>query len=142
MTLKQFFRKYPFKPYLVAAAMGRSTRWLRYQVSGYDYDIDPRVQQQNLQLLQDYFRQVGSDMQNINLSLTPSNGTVPVKDFFEQYPLTPSGVAAKVKRSREWITGVINGRLLKNEENRLKVIKLIEAYIRKAGRELSEISLQ
>ena len=51
------------------------------------------------------------------------------------------GIARKVDRSREWITGGVNGRLLKKESSVAKVVGLIENYLQEIGKELETIKI-
>lgn len=140
MTIKQILAKYPLKSGYVAEGMGRSVRWLNHQMAG--YNATPATTNANRETIQQYLRNLGAEIENVNLSITPQEGCTTVEDFFNTYPFTLSAMAPKVRRSREWITGAISGRLLRNMDNRLKVVKRIEAYIRKIGKELKTITIE
>lgn len=62
-------------------------------------------------------------------------------EVFKTYPLIVSDIARHHGYSREWLKGLMTGRMYLSPEKRAAHMKMIQAYINKIGREMAEIKL-
>jgi hypothetical protein len=62
-------------------------------------------------------------------------------ELFNRYPLTIKGIALRLGKSREWLSGVTYGRNLSNPDKKTAVLAEIQAEINQIGRQLAEIEL-
>ena len=61
--------------------------------------------------------------------------------LFETHPLTIKGLAFRLGKSREWLSGLVYGRIYANNPKKTEVLAEIQAEINKIGRQLAEIEL-
>lgn len=140
MTLKEVFDRYPIRRTRFVTKMGYSASWLNIHVRK-ARKMNPDIYASNLQIIEINLNILGSELKDIKLSPPLRPGSMTAEEFFATYPFTLSAIARKVDRSREWITGAVNGRILKKESSVAKVVQLIESYLRQIGEELETIKI-
>lgn len=140
MTLKEIFDHYPIRRTHFVTKMGYSASWLNIHVRKAK-KMNPEIYKSNLLMIETNLNILGSELKDIKLSPPLRPGSMTAEEFFTTYPFTLSGIARKVDRSREWITGAVNGRLLKKESSVAKVVGLIENYLQEIGKELETIKI-
>jgi hypothetical protein len=64
-----------------------------------------------------------------------------LNQIFARYPLSIRGIAARVGKSREWLSALAYGRILKSEAEKKSALLKIEAEIHALGQELQEIKI-
>ncbi len=64
-----------------------------------------------------------------------------LKQFFEKYPMTASGVAKHFGYSREWLSGMITGRMYLRPQTRKQHLEMIQKYINETGQQMAQIEL-
>lgn len=140
LTLKEIFERYPIRKVRLVNKLGYSASWLSIHINK-TYKTQPDTFNANIKMIETNLQILGSELKDIKLSPPLRQGSMTTEEFFATYPFTLSGIARKVDRSREWITGGVNGRLLKKESSVAKVVGLIENYLQEIGKELETIKI-
>lgn len=136
MTLKEIFQKYPFKVKEVAGNVGYSAGWLDGLISG-KMLLTPEKKEQNLEILQDYFRKVGKDL--VQTKLNDEND---IKKIIDKHNLTISKISVKLNKSDEWLPSLMKGRYRLSEKRKAEKFKIVKDYFSKIGQELSGIIVE
>lgn len=140
LTLKEIFERYPIQKVRFVNKLGYSASWLSIHINK-TYKTQPDTFNANIKMIETNLQILGNELHDIKLSPPHRPGSMTPQEFCATYPFTLSGIAKEIGFSREWITGAINGRLLKKETSIIRVVQLIEDYLQKIGKELQTVKI-